>query len=289
MNSFAFKGTIYLIYSPACINDNLPDIAIEVSIQDANHLPSTSNLLLEISCDGKTVGQVRLTPRDGSRNVWHADRDLTLPVADSESTVSVFVSVGTEDGELIGFIKFNGPEISNTLDKPRETPFICREGDLRMVLKFRVVIKSTKENTQEPDLVPKEGIQISPETIIEDIRCNIAPALQEVERRPDVDNMERAILELETAAGKFSEADPRLPFISSILGTFLCNRFLGLGRIEDIQAAIQRHQAAVDLTPDNHSEKARHLNNLGNTLNLRFERYGDPTDIDLMIAQHEQA
>lgn len=59
--------------------------------------------------------------------------------------------------------------------------------------------------------------------------------------------------------------------------------------MEDIQAAIQRHQAAVDLTPDNHSEKARHLNNLGNTLNLRFERYGDPTDIDLMIAQHEQA
>lgn len=76
--------------------------------------------------------------------------------------------------------------------------------------------------------------------------------------------------------------------MTNLGNSFLC-RFERLGEPTDLNLATATLQHAVDLTPDNHPDKARNLSNLGNAFRARFRHQGEPADLDVAIATQQQA
>ncbi|KDQ54437.1 hypothetical protein JAAARDRAFT_112935, partial [Jaapia argillacea MUCL 33604] len=66
-------------------------------------------------------------------------------------------------------------------------------------------------------------------------------------------------------------------------------RFECLGNITNIDNSIRLREDAVQLTPDDHPDKADHLNNLGAAFLCRFECLGNITDMDNSIRVREEA
>ncbi|KAJ6603549.1 hypothetical protein DFH09DRAFT_1068697 [Mycena vulgaris] len=69
---------------------------------------------------------------------------------------------------------------------------------------------------------------------------------------------------------------------------------VGLGRnlntvTRDLNEPISKNNDAVSLTPDGHSDKPRRLNNLGYSLQARFERLGDFSDLNESILKRKYA
>ncbi|KAF1963461.1 TPR domain-containing protein [Byssothecium circinans] len=61
------------------------------------------------------------------------------------------------------------------------------------------------------------------------------------------------------------------------------SRYERTGHMDDLEAAIQAAQQAVDSTPDYHPDRAGYLNNLGNWLGRRFERTGLIDDLNRAV------
>ena len=59
------------------------------------------------------------------------------------------------------------------------------------------------------------------------------------------------------------EGHPTLVAQLSNLGNYLSRRYERTGDMKDLQAAIARSEAAVEAAPDDHPERATHLNTLG--------------------------
>ena len=77
--------------------------------------------------------------------------------------------------------------------------------------------------------------------------------------------------------------------MAEIYATILQKRFEQSGDIDEISNAISAHQRAVQITPNDHADMPRQLNNLGNCLLHRFERTGDLTDIADAISAYQRA
>ncbi|KAI0030050.1 CHAT domain-containing protein [Vararia minispora EC-137] len=75
----------------------------------------------------------------------------------------------------------------------------------------------------------------------------------------------------------------------SNLGAALATRFTRLGKLSDLERAIQVHHQTVDLTPDDHPSKPGRLNNLGGALVTRFNRFGRLDDLEGTIMVGRQA
>ncbi|KIJ54118.1 hypothetical protein M422DRAFT_241376 [Sphaerobolus stellatus SS14] len=74
-----------------------------------------------------------------------------------------------------------------------------------------------------------------------------------------------------------------------ILGSCCFTRFNRIGDPDDITSAINAHQQAVNLTAEGNTNKARYLNNLAISLDLRFKHLGELVDIDKALATQQQA
>ena len=57
----------------------------------------------------------------------------------------------------------------------------------------------------------------------------------------------------------------------------------------DLEEAISQQKNAVDLSPDGHPDKPRHIANLRNSLLIRFERFGELTNLEHAISRHRNA
>ncbi|KAE9398713.1 hypothetical protein BT96DRAFT_821597 [Gymnopus androsaceus JB14] len=73
------------------------------------------------------------------------------------------------------------------------------------------------------------------------------------------------------------------------LGESLIAKFNEFGDVRDLEESLLRFQQAVDLTPDDHSDKPGRLNNLGYSLETRFMIFGDVKDIDKAVLTNQQA
>ena len=80
-----------------------------------------------------------------------------------------------------------------------------------------------------------------------------------------------------------------------ILASSLLYRFIRLGNLSDINSAIENGQKAVLLTPEelavrrSHPAHALRLQTLANSLLYRFDRLGDPSDLDSAIEKQQKA
>ncbi|KAJ7189524.1 CHAT domain-containing protein [Mycena pura] len=62
-----------------------------------------------------------------------------------------------------------------------------------------------------------------------------------------------------------------------------------LGNLDDLEAALQNFQATMDLMPESHPDKARHLQNFGAAYSDRYLRHGDPKDLKKAVQYQQTA
>ncbi|KAJ7466076.1 CHAT domain-containing protein [Mycena latifolia] len=120
---------------------------------------------------------------------------------------------------------------------------------------------------------------------------------QRFERRRDLADISGSVAALEAALSLSADEHlntsmqfhPDMPSQLANLGNSLLRRFECLGDLTDINQAVSRHEAAVELTPDGHQEMPSRLNNLAHSLLSRFERLGALTDINQGVSKFEAA
>ncbi|KAF8161927.1 CHAT domain-containing protein, partial [Mycena galopus ATCC 62051] len=61
------------------------------------------------------------------------------------------------------------------------------------------------------------------------------------------------------------------------------------GDLDDLNNSISKHNIAIELTPNGHPNQPVWLNDLGNTLQLRFQRLGDLEDLTESLSKHRNA
>jgi tetratricopeptide (TPR) repeat protein len=67
------------------------------------------------------------------------------------------------------------------------------------------------------------------------------------------------------------------------------DRFIHIGKLDDLERAIAVNERAVHLTPEGHADKSRCLMNLGTSFQGLFKRTRDSNYIDKAISAHEHA
>ncbi|KAJ7640241.1 CHAT domain-containing protein [Mycena rosella] len=136
------------------------------------------------------------------------------------------------------------------------------------------------------------------------------------ERLGDLEDLNRSISITENAVSLTPDDHINKPGELNDFGNSLFHRFEWLGNLEDLNRSILivedairltpegyldrslrlnnlgnsfRTQDAVHLSPDGTPDKPLMLNNLGNSLLARFERFGDPDDLNRSISIREDA
>jgi hypothetical protein len=94
------------------------------------------------------------------------------------------------------------------------------------------------------------------------------------ERTGNIEYLQKAIFQAETALDKTSYGQPNRACRSNNLGNLLARRFERFGTVDDLERAILLSEEAVGLSPWNHPSHASRLNSLGNCLARRYERTG---------------
>ncbi|QRV80877.1 CHAT domain protein [Ceratobasidium sp. AG-Ba] len=79
------------------------------------------------------------------------------------------------------------------------------------------------------------------------------------------------------------------PAVFNSLGVCYQSRFQALGRRDDLANAIANQRLALSIAPDDHPDRYRWLNNLGNVAITAFHDTGNLEDLDLAIACFDQA
>src|ERR1700733_1194673 len=88
----------------------------------------------------------------------------------------------------------------------------------------------------------------------------------------------------ESAHGDFDEA-----LVLCKQGASLSERYRNAGVLADLDEGINMLRMAHEIMPDNHPAKATRLSCLGASLQIRFRRLGDPSDLEMAIAAQQQA
>ncbi|KAJ7237844.1 CHAT domain-containing protein [Mycena rebaudengoi] len=73
----------------------------------------------------------------------------------------------------------------------------------------------------------------------------------------------------------------------SILGTALGYQYQQLGDLQDLEASLKNCQAAVDIIPERHPERAQYLKNLAVSLIDRYIRLGDLHDLETAVKHNK--
>ncbi|KAG8825810.1 hypothetical protein FRC17_008519 [Serendipita sp. 399] len=257
-------------------------------LMDIHHdhfLNGVACLALELSIDGGGVNRATLLSREATTGIWDADQVLILREVDKDFTLSVFLEVGIEDRQLLGYMDLSGLSLFDKLGEQFDVPLM---GDGNMILKTTVEIMS-------PNDAPKfasgtgQGNGGSKETEIRNHFMNAADHFCDFEQSGNLDSLERAISNFQIVAGMISEDDPVRLHIANNLGGCLLYRFERLGDIEDLKESITQMETAVKLIPDSDPGKPDLLYNLGNSLQTRFEYLGGIDDIDSAIVRYQSA
>jgi tetratricopeptide (TPR) repeat protein len=170
---------------------------------------------------------------------------------------------------------------------PTETPFILHEQYPSLVFKARVF---GTEYIQQ--LIQSDGQQNSQPyggTAAHRMVKEADAARKEFEREGNMERLEQAILQLQTAVDMIPDKSDASCYVLNILGKCLRYRFEQLGNLVDIEESIKRHQETVDFVPDNSTSKPVCLTNLGVSLLIRFNRLGDRADLEQAISRHQEA
>jgi hypothetical protein len=106
----------------------------------------------------------------------------------------------------------------------------------------------------------------------------------------NIQSLDQAISKVETALNLNLDNNPESArLLVTNLGIYLSDRFEALGKITDINNAIERLEVGLALAPDDDPLKPEYLVLLGNAFKNRFQRLGDPEDIDNAIIRHRAA
>ncbi|KAJ7153046.1 CHAT domain-containing protein [Mycena crocata] len=83
--------------------------------------------------------------------------------------------------------------------------------------------------------------------------------------------------------------DPELLTYRKSLGTAFRERYIDSSNLNDLEAALQNFQEVADLTPQDHSDRPRHLRNLSVLLTDRYRRLGNLGDLEAALQTDQQA
>ncbi|KAJ7277741.1 CHAT domain-containing protein, partial [Mycena rebaudengoi] len=73
------------------------------------------------------------------------------------------------------------------------------------------------------------------------------------------------------------------------LGVSFTDRYQRSGDVKDLEAALQNNQAAVEKTPEGHSDLAGHLQSLGVSFTDQYQRSGDVKDLEAALQNNQAA
>ncbi|KAJ6483513.1 CHAT domain-containing protein [Mycena vitilis] len=81
--------------------------------------------------------------------------------------------------------------------------------------------------------------------------------------------------------------DPNLPNCHQMLGRSFTKRYLDTGHLDDIEAAVSNYQAA--LGHQGHLSRSSVLHDLAMALQHKFQKVGNPKDLDVVLQAYQQA
>ncbi|KAG9055735.1 hypothetical protein FS842_001407, partial [Serendipita sp. 407] len=193
-----------------------PGISVELPAQDDHFLNDIFHLVLELKLSDGSVDRVDLLSRDPTLGVWDANGSLGLPETIPHYTLSVFVGLGGQEHQLVASKELYGPELFVQLGDPVKILLSGHENYLDMVFKAKVMA------------VNPFG-QMSGEKS---------------------DNINNTTTQGQEGTSLNLDDYPDKPSRLTNLGIFLLTRFKRFGNLDDINNAVVRLQAAVNLTPD---------------------------------------
>jgi CHAT domain-containing protein/tetratricopeptide (TPR) repeat protein len=118
---------------------------------------------------------------------------------------------------------------------------------------------------------------------------HLAPRYRQRYLRTDsIADLNRSIELLELAL-EYTRDERYRPYRLTNLGNALLSRSKALGQLDDLNRALDVHQKAVELTPEDDRNYALRLNNLGTSLQNKFAITGGLADIDLTIGVYGRA
>ena len=111
--------------------------------------------------------------------------------------------------------------------------------------------------------------------------------LDRYERSGAIDDADEAVRLLRLAREATPRCSPALAGVLNNLGVALWNR--SAHRPSDLPEALAAFEQAVAITPARSPDAPTYLDNLANALGDRYERSGDPADLDEAVHAYEQA
>ncbi|KAJ7212683.1 CHAT domain-containing protein [Mycena pura] len=105
-------------------------------------------------------------------------------------------------------------------------------------------------------------------------------------------DVQKNVTDLEIMQQIVAQMPPKhldLPKYQMVLGHALQSRYDESGDLKDLQATLQAFQAAVDLTPDNDTDKAGRLQSLAESFTDRYQRLGNLRDLEAALQNNQEA
>ncbi|PVF92618.1 hypothetical protein CPB86DRAFT_877740 [Serendipita vermifera] len=292
----------------------LRDVSVELSTQDDCFLVDIPHLLLELSVDGKAVDSIGLHARKSSSGVWDADDALVLPGVSSNLMVSVLMQLDKDKRQLLVFMRLDGAEMYKESGKTHEIHLMCHENYTNLILKAYILGKETTQHFASGNLEQS----VDGDSAVSKILKQAVDAFHDFENHENLESLEQAIMQLQTAIKIVPQEDKNLPDILHThwehvssrhemaieltpighdarpmylkgLGSSLERRFHRLGNLDDLDSAIISKQAAVDLIPEDYPDRAEYLGDLGTSLMTRFNRLGNLIDMQSAVSLAQAA
>ncbi|PVF92655.1 hypothetical protein CPB86DRAFT_829849 [Serendipita vermifera] len=269
----------------------LKNTTVELSPRGDASLKRITNLVLEVSDDGRVIDKANLLSQEPSPRMWEADQVLIIPEAVSHFMICAVTEGGRNERQKIAFMELNSIELRNVTGKQYEVPLISNESCPNVVLKTStIVIENVQELLARSAPNNGQGGELShQEATIGRLFADADTARQDFQCHGGLERLEQAICQYRAAVELIPEDDPRRPDLLNHFGISLRSRFNELGCLDDIDESIEQQQIAVHITSDDNPDKSMYLTNLGNALIRRFERLGNLADLDNAILQQQAA
>lgn len=217
------------------------DTSIELSSQDDCFLTDISHLVLQVRSNGEAVDEVDLFSDESRPGVWEANEYLLICKDDAHTEISLSVSIGMDGAEhqLLGYVVLNGPELDDNAEE-YEVPLICHE------IASNLVIKAKRLDDIDTEMVLSDFDK-------QKACSDASTAYEEYKLYETLESLDQAIVQIKSAINMLDIHDSRFPYISSILGLCLNDRFERVGDVADINDSVARCIAAVNFTPEDDS------------------------------------
>lgn len=115
------------------------DATLESSTREHSSLIDATQLILEISINGRIVSRANLLSHKSSSVIWKADQALILSDVGADFMISVLMELGGTERQVLGFMELNVSELYEATGNQYEIPLICEEGYQGLILKTKVL------------------------------------------------------------------------------------------------------------------------------------------------------